>query len=380
MLYLTSLAAVSASGAAGSIKFDAKTHKAVGSSGCGSKSPYSLGSTTVATGEYAGVTWTYRVTMPSSYDSSTPIPIILQHPGWGLTAAAEQSGAGIAALVDELNFIAITPQGMNDNDAFGGPWYSWNCVGSTASPGPAGPTCTQAAVHTYCYNSCPDKRRRLEEDDSEAAIRNKTAAAKASDPDWGSYSYSSSYSSSYGSSYSYGGGTDCGDSPQCWWTTCDETVTPTGTGTKSVGGFIPGLYDTLEEQLCVDTTREYCSGESNGGMQTYQLGVDLAERLAAITPEVRAGTHTRTPSPNMAQNRTACVLSPSPSSLPSSVRLLPQGLRDGSLRQGARPRPPRLEGHDRPRKCLSLCRWLVLYHDRRDLQRRRVFGRVEGGE
>ena len=29
----------------------------------------------------------------------------------------------------------------------------------------------------------------------------------------------------------------------------------------------------------------YASGESNGGMQTYQLGVDLATRLAAISPE-----------------------------------------------------------------------------------------------
>jgi len=69
------------------------------------------------------------------------------------------------------------------------------------------------------------------------------------------------------------------------WTTCDETVTPTGTGTKDVGGFIPGLLDTLEDQLCIDTTREYAAGESNGGIQTYQLGVDLASRLAAIVPQ-----------------------------------------------------------------------------------------------
>ena len=32
-------------------------------------------------------------------------------------------------------------------------------------------------------------------------------------------------------------------------------------------------------------TREFASGESNGGMQTYQLGVDLSKRLAAIFPE-----------------------------------------------------------------------------------------------
>jgi hypothetical protein len=45
------------------------------------------------------------------------------------------------------------------------------------------------------------------------------------------------------------------------------------------------LYNTLEAQLCIDTTREYAAGESNGGIQTYQLGVDLPTRLAAIAPQ-----------------------------------------------------------------------------------------------
>ena len=131
---------------------------------------------------------------------------------------------------------ASPPSGGNDNPNKGGPWYSWNVVGTTQSPGPAGYTCTSKANYpTYCYTSC----------------------------------------------------NGCGGySPQCDWTTCDETgPTPTGTGTKDVGGFIPGLYNTLESQLCVDTTREFASGESNGGMMTYQLGVDLADRLAAIVPE-----------------------------------------------------------------------------------------------
>ena len=61
-------------------------------------------------------------------------------------------------------------------------------------------------------------------------------------------------------------------------------MTVDGTG-RVPAGFIPGLYDTLESQLCIDVTREFASGESNGGMQTYQLGVVLHERLAAISPE-----------------------------------------------------------------------------------------------
>ena len=102
----------------------------------------------------------------------------------------------------------------------GGPWYSWNAVGTTQSPGPGGYTCTTKANYPeYCYTSCDG----------------------------------------------------CGKhNPQCDWTTCEETgPTPTGTGLSNVGGFIPSLYDTLESQLCVDTSREYASGESNGGMMTY---------------------------------------------------------------------------------------------------------------
>ena len=256
-----------------SVRYDPASHVAKGSSGCGSKSPYPLGKTTVATGEYAGVKWTFRVYVPSSYDKSTPVPLVLQHPGWGMSAQQEEKGAGITTYAEKEGFISVTPQGMNDNPNYGGPWYSWNAVGSTQSPGPAGATCTSAANYpSYCYTSCPDK-----------AVKAGLNGTK--------HDAISGYSGySYGSS-----GKNCDDSPQCWWTTCDETVTPTGTGTSKVGGFIPGLYDTLEQQLCIDLTREYGSGESNGGMQTYQIGVDLHARLAAITPEVCTKSDTPLP-------------------------------------------------------------------------------------
>jgi hypothetical protein len=74
------------------------------------------------------------------------------------------------------------------------------------------------------------------------------------------------------------------ESRQCAWTTCDDVVTRSGTGTEATG-WIPFLYDKLESELCIDTTREYAAGESNGGMMTYQLGVALARRLAAIAPQ-----------------------------------------------------------------------------------------------
>jgi len=217
----------------GSVRYDESNHVPVASNGCGKYSPYTLGKTTSATGTYAGAKWTFRVYVPTSYDSYTPMPVIIQHPGWGLDAKSEESGAGITKFAERDGFISVTAQGGDDNDNYGS-WYSWNAVGSTQSPGPAGATCTTAASNSqYCYTSC-----------------------------------------------GY-----CSDYPQCDWTTCLETVTPSGTGRSDVGGFIPGLFDTLEDQLCIDTTRQFAAGESNGGMQTYQLGVDLGHRLAGIAPQ-----------------------------------------------------------------------------------------------
>eukprot|EP00966_Prymnesium_polylepis_P335868 7391197-Prymnesium_polylepis.1 len=134
-----------------------------------------------------------------------------------MSAKSEEAGAGITLYAESEGFISVTPQGMNDNPNYGGPWYSWNAAGTTQSPGPGGPTCTQAAsAPSYCYTSC---------------------------------------------------GSSCAKAARvCSWTTCDETVTPTGTGTSDVGGFIPSLYDTLESQLCIDVTREFAAGESNGGI------------------------------------------------------------------------------------------------------------------
>ena len=61
-------------------------------------------------------------------------------------------------------------------------------------------------------------------------------------------------------------------------------MTETGSGTNTTGAFIPTLMDVLEDELCIDTAREYATGMSNGGMVAYQLGVALSHRIAAIVP------------------------------------------------------------------------------------------------
>lgn len=125
----------------------------------------------------------------------------------------------------------------------------------------------------------------------------------------------------------------CAGADGCDWTTCLDDITPSGIGHASVDGFIPQLYDYMEvgpfllflnfalfffvliltignpsctlfvlhlydicfrtflgfccylkQNFCIDVTREYHSGMSNGAMFTYQAGASMSSRLAAIVP------------------------------------------------------------------------------------------------
>jgi polyhydroxybutyrate depolymerase len=49
-------------------------------------------------------------------------------------------------------------------------------------------------------------------------------------------------------------------------------------------GFTGTLLDTLEQDLCVDETRVFVTGMSNGGFFSHVLGCEMADRVAAIAP------------------------------------------------------------------------------------------------
>lgn len=177
------------------------------STGCGGSSPVKTGTTTTMTGVFDGVERSWRVYVPSDYSTSTPVPLVVSTHGWGGSGSQDQSGSGLTAIGG--GFIAVFPDGYADNSVKGS-WGSWNCVGSTQSPGPQGQTCTASAdpSNSYCYSSC----------------------------------------------------NGCNGADGCDWTTCLNDITPTGIGTNDVNGFIPQLYDYLEETFCIDLTREYHSG------------------------------------------------------------------------------------------------------------------------
>ena len=51
-------------------------------------------------------------------------------------------------------------------------------------------------------------------------------------------------------------------------------------------GFISDLLDTLEAELCIDATKIYVSGVSNGALMAVRLACEMADRIAAIAPFV----------------------------------------------------------------------------------------------
>jgi polyhydroxybutyrate depolymerase len=48
--------------------------------------------------------------------------------------------------------------------------------------------------------------------------------------------------------------------------------------------FVSKIIDTLEDRLCIDASRVYATGMSNGGFLSHRLGCELSTRIAAIAP------------------------------------------------------------------------------------------------
>jgi polyhydroxybutyrate depolymerase len=134
--------------------------------------------------------------------------------------------AWLRANADLNTYIAVAPTGVGSGNNPDGGLNSWNGGGSTTSPGPEGPSCAPGSA-AYCYDSC-------------------AARPQGCHP--------------------------------CDWTTCADDF-----------GFVDGLLDWLQANLCLDPARIFATGHSNGGQFAWALASRLASgRLAAIAPS--AGT------------------------------------------------------------------------------------------
>lgn len=84
--------------------------------------------------------------------------LVLSIHGWCSNASQDETMTGLSRVADRENFIVVYPQGIGDRT--GRPrrgCRSWNCVGTTQSPGPLGETCESWLESDYCYDSCTCK-------------------------------------------------------------------------------------------------------------------------------------------------------------------------------------------------------------------------------
>jgi len=135
---------------------------------------------------------------------------------------------------DENGYIAVYPQSTqlgtyNLDLGFGkGVWdlNSWNDLSCGSSPSPDGPTCIPGGGVIEAINALLPE--------------------------------------------------ECQDAHQCNICNClpDDV------------GFIDFLLDELESKYCIDRSRVYSTGLSNGAMMTQRLGCELNHRLAAIAPQI----------------------------------------------------------------------------------------------
>ena len=197
------------------------------SRGCGQKPPFlsQPGSAELVNIEVDGLSRQYLVQLPPDYEPQTPAPLVLSFHGWTLTSCFNRDWF---AIPDAAGYIMVYPQGVSDCDPGTDYCYSsWNGGGCDAQSGPAGFTCSNWTTDPWaCPNSCA-ARGFCNVD----AVRN------------------------------------------CNWCTCVDDVS-----------FVRQLLDSLLLELCVDTGRIYATGESNGGLLTWDLAAQLNDRLVAVVP------------------------------------------------------------------------------------------------
>eukprot|EP00941_MAST-03F_sp_MAST-3F-sp1_P002309 g2309.t1 len=198
------------------------------SQGCGSEPPVAIGKTTKQYITVDNIKREYLIHLPASYKKNQPLPLILSHHGWTCSPEEDEKDSGLSIVAEEEGFAVVYMRGGMDNSHKHGPgwtWASWN-AGTTESTKRNESCLSWSGNKSYCYTSCANRRQ-------------------GCDPGW------------------------------CDWTTCQDDV-----------NFNVKLLDYLESELCIDTSRIYSTGQSNGAIMTFWLGSDpvMSKRLAAIAP------------------------------------------------------------------------------------------------
>lgn len=201
---------------------------AASSSGCGT--------TGLKSGTYtltrSGLTRTFRIQVPSTYNPNTSTPLIMAFHGWSGDENEFLSNRVVSQESNARGFIVVAPRGLGSGTPDRS-YNSWTFRGSSsgldgdglnpAVPQDSTATCDSAVTPNYTYASCQGTAQNT-----------------------------------------------------CSWTHCqDDDV-----------HFTLALLDYIQDNLCVDTEKVFATGGSNGGMFTWELGQNSASapRFSAIAP------------------------------------------------------------------------------------------------
>jgi len=122
-----------------------------GSPGCGSAPP---GSSTW-TLQHDGLTRSFVVRLPSSYDEDTPTPLVLSFHGRATTAALQENVSGFTAVAEANGFIVVYPEGTGAQQT----WNAGYCCGEAQQNNVDDLGFTSAIIDRLSAELCIDQRR-----------------------------------------------------------------------------------------------------------------------------------------------------------------------------------------------------------------------------
>ncbi len=141
------------------VRFDpADPVPALPSSGCGQPAVYPPGAATADALTHDGLTRTFRVYVPLSYDPAVPMPVVLLfHGGFGSGAQVEAS-AKVVEVAEEKGFIAVSPDGVLSPGGIR-TWNGGTCCGYATAAGIDDVGFVRALIDHLEAAACVDRRR-----------------------------------------------------------------------------------------------------------------------------------------------------------------------------------------------------------------------------
>jgi polyhydroxybutyrate depolymerase len=200
------------------------------SAGCGK---------TLASGSYRMIDQdaarTYRVFVPSGYEPDTAYPLVMLFHGWGGDENEFLADPNVTLLADQRGYIVVAPQGLGSAPPDSSR-NSWSFRGSTTGLAGASEDDARHSPATMAMAVCD--------------------SARTAD-----YTYPSCRTIARNT---------------CSWTQCQADDI----------AFTLALVAEIESRVCIDTTRVFAAGGSNGGMFSWELGQNArsASVFRAIAP------------------------------------------------------------------------------------------------